>query len=43
MPISYPKVRIAVVQAEPAWLDLEASVVKTIQLIEGEFTLSIRY
>lgn len=29
-----PTIRVAVTQAEPAWLDLSAAVEKTVQLIE---------
>ena len=34
MGIEHPKYRVAVVQAAPAWLDLDASVDKTIALIK---------
>ena len=34
MGIEHPKYKVAVVQAAPAWLDLDASVDKTIELIE---------
>jgi len=34
MGIEHPKYKVAVVQAAPAWLDLDASIAKTIALIE---------
>ena len=34
MGIVHPKYKVAVVQAAPAWLDLDASIAKTIALIE---------
>jgi len=34
MGIDHPKYRVAVVQAAPAWLDLDGSIKKTIALIE---------
>ncbi|MGY4312330.1 putative amidohydrolase [Bradyrhizobium sp. JR3.5] len=34
MGIEHPKYRVAVVQAAPAWLDLDASIAKSIALIE---------
>jgi len=35
MGIQHPKYKVAVVQAAPAWLDLDASIDKTIALIEA--------
>ncbi|MDU6673734.1 MAG: nitrilase-related carbon-nitrogen hydrolase, partial [Bradyrhizobium sp.] len=34
MGLAHPKYKVAVVQAAPAWLDLDASIKKTIALIE---------
>ena len=34
MGIEHPKYKVAAVQAAPAWLDLDASIAKTIALIE---------
>jgi nitrilase len=38
MGLNHPKYKVAVVQAAPAWLDLDASVAKTIALIEEAAT-----
>ena len=35
MGIEHPKYKVAVVQAAPAWLDLDASIDKSIALIRG--------